>query len=153
MYGHPQPALVLALFVALGMAFKHWMSHRSRSHRGVLALGLASFVVLLALTVRPAPPAATAAAPAVGPVPFTAVRAIVARRCMTCHTRHPSNPSFSAPPAGVMFDDPERLRALAPRIRVRAVETRTMPLGNLTGMTQAERDTLAAWIAQGANGD
>ena len=28
-----------------------------------------------------------------------------------------------------------------------AAETRTMPLGNLTGMTDAERDTLGAWLA------
>ena len=41
----------------------------------------------------------------------------------------------------------DRVRALAPRVRVRAVETHTMPLGNLTGMTEAERDTLGAWLA------
>ena len=33
---------------------------------------------------------------------------------------------------------------------VRAVVTKTMPLGNLTGMTDEERATLGAWIAQGA---
>jgi uncharacterized membrane protein len=27
-----------------------------------------------------------------------------------------------------------------------------MPLGNLTGMTEEERHTLGAWIAQGAKG-
>jgi uncharacterized membrane protein len=32
-------------------------------------------------------------------------------------------------------------------VQVRAIDTRTMPLGNLTGMTDAERDTLAAWLA------
>jgi uncharacterized membrane protein len=47
-----------------------------------------------------------------------------------------------------MLDRPDRLRALAPRVRVRAVETKTMPLGNLTGMTDAERDTLGAWLAK-----
>ena len=30
------------------------------------------------------------------------------------------------------------------------VETKTMPLGNVTGMTQAERHLLGRWIAQGA---
>ena len=52
-----------------------------------------------------------------------------------------------------MFDDPMHLQALSGRILVRAVQTRTMPLGNLTGMTDAERDTLGAWIAQGAHLD
>ena len=36
------------------------------------------------------------------------------------------------------------------RIFIRAVETKTMPLGNLTGMTDAERAVLGRWIAQGA---
>ena len=71
-------------------------------------------------------------------------------QCITCHSEHPSNPAFPQPPSGIMLDRPDRLRALAPRVRVRAVETKTMPLGNLTGMTDAERDTLAAWIAGGA---
>ena len=83
-------------------------------------------------------------------VGFRTVHAILQRRCMTCHSRRPTNPSFPEAPAGVMFDDPERVVALAPRIRFRAVETKTMPLGNLTGITQAERDTLAAWIGAGA---
>jgi uncharacterized membrane protein len=30
------------------------------------------------------------------------------------------------------------------------VETKTMPLGNVTGMTQTERHLLGHWIAQGA---
>jgi uncharacterized membrane protein len=36
---------------------------------------------------------------------------------------------------------------------VRAVVTKTMPLGNLTGMTDEERRLLGAWIAQGAKLD
>jgi uncharacterized membrane protein len=34
-----------------------------------------------------------------------------------------------------------------------AVITQAMPLGNVTGMTQQERDTLRAWIDQGATGN
>ena len=33
---------------------------------------------------------------------------------------------------------------------VRAVVTKTMPLGNLTGITEDERRKLGAWIVQGA---
>ena len=54
------------------------------------------------------------------------------------------------PPAGVPFDTPESIAGLAERIRVRAVETRTMPLADKTGMTAAERALLARWIAAGA---
>jgi uncharacterized membrane protein len=48
----------------------------------------------------------------------------------------------------VKLDRPDLVALHAPRIQVRAVDTRTMPLGNLTGMTDAERDTLAAWLRQ-----
>ena len=75
------------------------------------------------------------------------VMGIVARRCQTCHSEHPTNPSFPEPPVGVKLDTRDRLLAMAPRVQVRAIDTRTMPLGNLTGMTDAERDTLAAWLA------
>ena len=53
----------------------------------------------------------------------------------------------------MILEDPERIRSLAPRIMVRAVVTRTMPLGNLTGMTEEERALLGAWVAQGARLD
>ncbi len=150
MYSHSQSALVLALFVVFGMAFKYWMNFRLRGNRWVPALGLAALLALIALTVRPAAPDVGGAVPRMAPVEFRTVHAILQRRCMTCHSRRPTNPSFPEAPAGVMFDDPERVVALAPRIRFRAVETKTMPLGNLTGITQAERDTLAAWIGAGA---
>ena len=71
---------------------------------------------------------------------------------MNCHATHPANPAFPEPPSGIVLESETRVRSLAPRILVRAVQTKTMPLGNLTGMTDAERDTLGAWIAQGAHG-
>ena len=40
--------------------------------------------------------------------------------------------------------------ANAPKINEQAVVTKTMPIGNLTQMTNAERAVLAAWIAAGA---
>ena len=49
-----------------------------------------------------------------------------------------------------MFDTPGQVRAYAERIRVRAVLTRTMPLGNKTGMLDSERDLLERWLSAGA---
>jgi uncharacterized membrane protein len=62
----------------------------------------------------------------------------------------PTDPSFSSPPAGVAFDTPEQIRARADAIEEQAVRTRAMPLGNTTGMTEAERELLGRWIRQGA---
>jgi uncharacterized membrane protein len=51
---------------------------------------------------------------------------------------------------GLVFDTPKQIHAQARLIEQVAVTTKVMPLGNETGMTQAERDTLGAWIQQGA---
>ena len=151
-YGHPLNWLLLILLTILGASIKYVMNFRLARSRWIPAAGIASLLALIALTARPAARASTTASG--GPqVPFAAAQAIVERRCLTCHSEHPTNPSFPEPPSGIKLDSPERMRALAPRIQVRAVETKTMPLGNLTGMTDAERDSLGAWIAQGARLD
>jgi uncharacterized membrane protein len=51
---------------------------------------------------------------------------------------------------GATFDNPEKIRTYAPKIRERAVLSTSMPLGNETGMTVEERAQLGAWINQGA---
>jgi len=153
-YGNPHAWLVLSLLILFGAAVKYVMNFGARSRRRVVLAGAAALASVIALTSRL--PIGGVSAESVGAgrhVEFAEARAILERRCVTCHARHPSNPSFLEPPAGVVFEDPRRIASLAPRILVRAVVTRTMPLGNLTGMTEEERRTLGAWIAQGARLD
>ena len=76
--------------------------------------------------------------------------AIVEERCATCHSASPTNEQFTSAPAGVVFDTPEQIADRAEAIRVQAVDSRAMPLGNVTGMTDEEREQLGAWIAAGA---
>ena len=71
-------------------------------------------------------------------------------QCAACHSATPAITDFGVSPGGVSFDDPARIQALAARIRARAVETRTMPLGNRTNMTDRERALLGKWIDDGA---
>ena len=49
-----------------------------------------------------------------------------------------------------MFDTPQQIKTRAQRIFARAVISKTMPLGDETGMTQEERDLLGVWVRQGA---
>jgi uncharacterized membrane protein len=152
-YGHPQSWLVLILLVIAGAAAKVLMNDGLRSNKLVMGAGLAALIAVITMTARVASPVTGAAMGASGmhaEIPFSAARGIIERRCQSCHATHPANPAFPQPPSGIILEDPERIHALAPRILVRAVETRTMPLGNLTGITDAERDTLGAWIQQGA---
>lgn len=150
LYGHPRAWAVLGLLFVAGAGAKYIMNFRARTHPVVLAGTAAALAGLAAMTA----PEALAIDPALaaGPkVSFATAEAIVQTRCVTCHARTPTNPSFAAPPSGVMLDTPELMEAHAERMLVRALQTRTMPLGNLTFMTDAERQLLGAWVAQGAN--
>lgn len=53
-------------------------------------------------------------------------------------------------PAGVMFDTPDEVSKNAQRIYEQAVRLKTMPIGNVTHMTDDERTKLAAWFEGGA---
>ena len=105
-----------------------------------------ALVVVLTIVVQPRAPAAAVA----GPVPFADVRQIIDQRCHVCHSRRPVFPGITEPPKGVMFDTPAEIVRQAPLIQAQAVVARAMPLGNVTNITDGERGTLGAWIAQGA---
>jgi len=80
------------------------------------------------------------------------VQAIVEQRCVPCHSTHPSSKfGFNAPPNGIVLETLDQLRAHLPEVQ-KQVSLRTMPLGNLTGMTDAERTRVLMWIGHGAAG-
>jgi uncharacterized membrane protein len=95
----------------------------------------------------------TQAPPLDGSVPFAEAQAIVATHCVSCHAAEPAHPAFVEPPGGVSLETPEEMRRHAEAIRRQAVLSRAMPLGNETGMTDAERARLGAWIRGGARLD
>jgi uncharacterized membrane protein len=86
-------------------------------------------------------------------VAFHTIEGVIHERCLPCHSNHPTDEVWKTAPSGVMFDTPAQVQRLAPRIKERAVISRTMPLQNKTGMTQSERDLLGDWLAQGAQAD
>jgi uncharacterized membrane protein len=159
-YGNRYNWLLMLVLIATGAAVRHILNVRFTfpQWRPALAATIAAGFAALFVIGRAsdgldvtATGSDRAGVPAV--VSFEEVRSIVDRRCAACHSQSPSIPDFGAPPAGVSFDDPARIQALATRIRVRAVETRTMPLGNRTHMTDRERAVLARWIDRQAPRD
>jgi uncharacterized membrane protein len=149
-YASPVNWLVLLLLFVAGASVRHAMIGRGASSRWALvpasvALAGAMFFSTPKGAAAGTPAAATASVP-----PFHAVRAVIAHRCQPCHSQYQSDRSLGPAPGGVTFDTPESIARLAERIRVRAVETKTMPLANKTGMTEEERALLSRWIAAGA---
>jgi uncharacterized membrane protein len=151
-YGHPQPWWILGLLVIVGVGMKYGMNRRRETPPWAIAGTVAALATVIFLT-RPVSTADAAGQLYAnrGTVHFATVKAIVDARCVTCHAQKPSSPMFPAPPLGITLDSPENIRRHAERIFVRAVATKTMPLGNMTGMSVDERDFLGAWFAQGAN--
>jgi uncharacterized membrane protein len=149
-YGAAANALTLGLLFVAGAAARHVMIGRGPSRPWAMVAVVVGFAGVALLT---RPTAAGWGHPAVAPGPapaFAEVREIVQARCGTCHSRTPSQPGFAAPPSGVTFDRPEDIRRLSERIYQRAVVTKTMPLANMTGITDSERATLGRWVEHGA---
>src|SRR3954469_23245863 len=149
-YGAERPWLVLALLGLTGVAVRHVFNLRGRGRptgpATVLAIALAlASVTYVTLEKGGGPEPAPSRV-----VTYAGIQPILATRCAACHSPHPTNPAFASPPLGLVLDSYEHVRAASARIKARAVDTETMPMGNATGMTRAERQTLGAWIAAGA---
>jgi len=144
----------LFTLLAAGAMVRHVLNIRFtyRPWRPALAATLVVGALLLAFELRAVGrrPASAAAEIAPANVTFDDVRRIVDRRCAACHSSTPSDISLGVTPAGVSFDSPQQIQALAARIRERGVVQRTMPPANKTRITESERAMLAKWIADGA---
>ena len=84
------------------------------------------------------------------PVGYAEARTVVDRRCVECHSGQPTNRAFPIAPKGVMLDTALQMKQYARRIEVRVAVERTMPLANMSGMTDEERRVLGRWVETGA---
>jgi uncharacterized membrane protein len=149
-YGHEHGWAILIALMAVGAWIRLFFNlhHRGENHPVILVTAALALVVI-AVTARPDERGSNADRSA-EPVPFARVEQIVQRRCVSCHSAEPTNPSVGTAPKGVELDDPGEIAARADEIERVAVDSSAMPPGNLTGMREAERDLLGAWIRQGA---
>jgi uncharacterized membrane protein len=157
--------LVLIAMTLAGAAIRIYFVDRhkagSRASPFPLVGGLAT-LAFLALLMRPAtsiPSEHSANASLENPnAPSAALKAphqigtemldVVERRCAVCHAATPTQPGFTAPPNGVMLDSLDRIVAQRDKMRVQ-LATHAMPIGNLTQLTEDERQALIAWIDAG----
>ena len=64
-----------------------------------------------------------------------------------CHSESPSWPGIAAPPAGLSYQSEAELENAADLVYQASVVAKTMPLGNVTGMSDEERQQIALWYA------
>jgi uncharacterized membrane protein len=84
------------------------------------------------------------------PVDYAEARTIVNHRCIECHSRRPTNRAFPIAPRGVMLDTALEMKEYSERIKASVTLERTMPLANMSSMTEEERSLLGRWVEAGA---
>ncbi|MFO0746142.1 MAG: urate hydroxylase PuuD [Myxococcota bacterium] len=143
--------LILGIVFLFGAGLKYIMNYRGKAGFAVWLGTIVSFVLVLVLTTGRTIAVDNAAGDLMTkPATFPNVNRIIQARCVPCHATIPTNAGFKSPPAGVVLEDPAQIAKLAPRILYQVWTTRAMPLGNLTGIVDDERATIAAWVKQGA---
>lgn len=141
-YGHEYNWAVLVAISLAGALIRVFFVARHKGNASPWPVVLA--VAILALVAAALAPRATSGD--AGTVTLGEVRGIVASRCQACHSARPTHPAFPAAPLGVMLDTDEQILSAAARIHQQVVMTRVMPIGNLTGMTEEERDLVDRWF-------
>ncbi|MBL8298714.1 MAG: urate hydroxylase PuuD [Rhodanobacteraceae bacterium] len=157
-YAHADGWLVLAAFMAAGALIRQFfvLWHGGGRAWWLLLAGAALLLAVFAW-IRPQPKAAAATTAALvtatgkplaeaAPPDTPAIQAVLARHCLQCHSATPS--LMGAAPKGMMFDTPQQIESQAALIERQVSVLRVMPPGNLTQMSEAEREAIARWAAQ-----
>jgi uncharacterized membrane protein len=125
--------LIAVLTALIRVFFNRW--HTGQRVWWIPAVAAVA-VVALALWLQP-----EETTPAAGPPPtFAEVQAVMTARCVPCH-------SGASAPLGIRFETRDQIQARAADIERQAVQTKAMPPGNATGITDQERRLLGAWVA------
>lgn len=150
LYSHAQGWAVLAAIGFITAFARHYFNLR---HQGIQrpSILLLSAMLTLALAWVLAPPSrssAVVAEPGVALVSGTRIQQLLDQHCSSCHAAEPSHPAFQAAPAGISLETLEQLAQHHSKVRQAAVDSHYMPLGNLSGMSEDERQLLGRWLNQ-----
>jgi len=76
------------------------------------------------------------------------VLAIAHNHCVMCHAVKPTHESFQEAPKNISLETVADLKKHAATIYAQTIQTKAMPLGNQTVMTDDERTTLGRWLKE-----
>jgi uncharacterized membrane protein len=147
-WGHEYNWLILIALSVAGALIRVYFVQRHHGTETVIPLLVAAALIMaVAAAIAPKP-----RTPPVGETKQsraelqTKVVSIVNERCASCHAQVPSQAGFSAPPKGVLLETVADIQRQAQSIHQQVVVTRAMPIGNLTQITDAERDLVDRWF-------
>jgi len=140
-YSHDYNWVILIGVSLVGALIRVYFVARHAGSASPVTLVIAiALLAAIAAMIAPAPKAANSSA-----ATFDQVRNVINARCTSCHADAPVHPAFPAAPLGVVLDTDARIVAEAARIHQQTVVTRVMPIGNLTAMTDEERQIIDRW--------
>lgn len=142
-YSHELSWVVMVLFIFAGALIRQFfvLMHAGKTQPAYPAVGIG--LILLAFWVAaPSPGAGNVSAS--GTPSRAQISGLIDQHCSQCHARNPEHAGFSAPPAGYAFDTWDEILGHQAQIK-QVVASRYMPLGNITNMSDEERDIIAAW--------
>ena len=142
-YSHDYNWAILAVITVAGALIRIYFVARHKGRASPLP-AIVAVLLLVGVAVMIAPRSTAASGQAVA---FADVRAVVQHRCTTCHAAEPTHPAFPAAPGGVVLETDAQIVAEATRIHQQTVVTRVMPIGNLTGISEDERDVIDRWYS------
>jgi uncharacterized membrane protein len=144
-YGHESGWLVLVAIGFISAFARHFFNLRNQgvSKPSILVIA-AIMLAALAATMVPAKIEAQK-----GEAILSDVQAmvIIEQRCTSCHAVTPSNAGFASAPAGIVLETPAQALAVKDKM-IPALQNGYMPLGNLTKMTDEERQQLMVWLSK-----
>ena len=158
-YGSEYNWLILASLAVLSVLVRHYFNTRHGSQKYAWTVPTAALgLVCLAFVSSPQRADVNiadtdhsgAVLSEIQTVDFDKVHGIIEQRCTVCHSAIPTNAAFVTAPAGVILDSPKQIQLQIDRIVAQSVTSNIMPLGNMTQMTQDERDLIGLWAQSGA---
>ncbi len=145
-YGHALNWLVLILLALISVAVRHYFNVRHLSNRLAWILP-AAFVAMIGVMWMTSPKPLENSGAVVNDQDMLA---IMIDRCAGCHAANPTQAGFTIAPKGIELETLDKIRTHRVAVNQVTVLTNTMPLGNLTGMTDEERSRVGQWVlAQG----
>ena len=159
-YGHEANWLVLMTLCLAGAAIRvFFVSRHGAGSPNYIILGL-GIAMLLAASIMLAPVPSlnqTSQNQIAGEsvkaerVNIEEIQLIINTRCTVCHSATPTQAGFISPPKGIVYDSVKDIELQATIIHKQAVLTKAMPIGNLTGMSDAEREKIHTWFSALSN--
>jgi uncharacterized membrane protein len=148
--------IIVALVLAMGVTIRYFF-FSMHAGKGYLwwTWAVTAILFVIAMWLSQAGPAVrgeqAVAAPSAriamltGSPQFAEVRDIVTGRCSMCHAAEPVWEGIARPPKLVMLESDFDIARHAEQIYAQAARSNAMPPGNVSELSAAERETLAAW--------